>query len=44
MPAFSKFIDLHVPKDLEVYAVLDNLSANKVPQVADWLNDPKCAR
>ena len=42
--AFSKFIDLHVPKDLEVHVVLDNMSAHKAPPVAAWLDDPKRAR
>src|SRR5664280_2059533 len=42
--AFFKFIDLHVPKDLEVHVVLDNLSAHKAPAVAAWLDDPKRAR
>jgi len=42
--AFFKFIDLHVPKDLEVHVVLDNLSAHKAPPVAAWLEDPKRAR
>jgi transposase len=42
--AFFKLIDLHVPKDLEVHVVLDNLSAHKAPPVADWLANPKRAR
>jgi transposase len=42
--AFFKFIDLHVPKDLDVHVVLDNLSAHKAPPVAAWLDDPKRAR
>jgi len=42
--AFFKFIDLHVPKDLDVHVVLDNLSAHKAPPVAKWLADPKRAR
>ncbi len=42
--AFFKLIDLHVPKDLEIHVVLDNLSAHKAPPVAKWLADPKRAR
>ncbi len=42
--AFSKSIDLHVPKDLDLHVVLDNLSAHKAPPVAEWLADPKRAR
>lgn len=42
--AFFKWIDLHVPKDLDVHVVLDNLSAHKAPPVRDWLADPKRAR
>ena len=41
---FFKLIDLHVPKDLEVHVVLDNLSAHKAPPIRDWLADPKRAR
>ena len=42
--AFFKLIDLHVAKDLEIHAVLDNLSAHEAPPVADWLAHPKRAR
>lgn len=42
--AFFKLIDLHVPKDLEIHVVLDNLSAHKAPEVRDWLAHPKRAR
>ena len=42
--AFFKWIDLHVPRDLEVHVVLDNLSAHKAPPVATWLAHPKRAR
>ena len=42
--AFFKLIDLHVPKDLEIHVVLDNLSAHKAPPVAEWLAHPKRAR
>jgi transposase len=41
---FFKLIDLHVPKDLEIHVVLDNLSAHKAPPITDWLADPKRAR
>jgi transposase len=42
--AFFKFIDIHVPKDLAVHVVLDNLSAHKSPEVKKWLADPKRGR
>jgi transposase len=42
--AFFKLIDLHVPRDLEVHVVLDNLSAHMGPQVTRWLDHPKRAR
>jgi len=42
--AFFKFIDLHVPRDLEVHVVLDNLSAHKAPAVTEWLAHSKRAR
>lgn len=42
--AFFKWIDLHVPRDLEIHVVLDNLSAHKAPPVTAWLADPKRAR
>ena len=42
--AFFKWIDLHVPADLEVHVVLDNLSAHSAPPVAEWLADPKRSR
>jgi transposase len=41
---FFKLIDLHVPRELEVHVVLDNLSAHKAPEVTRWLADPKRAR
>lgn len=44
VPAFFKFIDLHVPADLEVHVVLDNLSAHKAPEVNKWLAHPKRSR
>jgi transposase len=42
--AFFKWIDMHVPKDLDVHVVLDNLSAHSAPPVTDWLAHPKRAR
>ncbi len=42
--AFFKWIDLHVPRDLDVHVVLDNLSAHKSEPVRNWLADPKRAR
>ena len=42
--AFFKLIDLHVPGHLDVHVVLDNLSAHKAPEVAEWLAHPKRGR
>ena len=42
--AFFKYIDLHVPKGLEVHVVLDNLSAHKAPAVRKWLEHPRRKR
>jgi transposase len=42
--AFFKLIDLHVPCDLAVHVVLDNLSAHMGPEVTRWLDHPKRAR
>jgi transposase len=42
--AFFKLIDLHVPRDLEVHVVLDNLSAHMGPEVTRWLDHPKRRR
>ena len=42
--AFFKLLDLHVPRDLEVHVVLDNLSAHKCPGVKEWLAHPKRKR
>ena len=42
--AFFKLIDLHVPRDLAVHVVLDNLSAHMGPEVTRWLDHPKRAR
>jgi hypothetical protein len=33
-------VDLHVPQDLELHVVLDNLSAHKAPPLAKWLATP----
>jgi transposase len=42
--AFFRLIDLHVPRNLEVHVVLDNLSAHMGPEVTRWLDHPKRAR
>jgi len=42
--AFFRLIDLHVPRDLEVHVVLDNLSAHLGAEVTRWLDHPKRAR
>ena len=42
--AFFKWIDLHVPRDLEIHVVLDNLSAHKAPPVTEWLAHRKRQR
>ena len=42
--AFFKWIDLHVPRHLEIHVVLDNLSAHSAPPVAQWLAHPKRQR
>ena len=42
--AFFKWIDLHVPRHLDVHVVLDNLSAHKSEPVRTWLADPKRER
>src|SRR6266513_1834360 len=34
--AFFKWIDLHVPTQLDVHVVLDNLSAHSAPPVTEW--------
>ena len=39
--AFFKWIDLHVPSDLDVHVVLDNLSAHKSEPVRKWLERPR---
>lgn len=42
--AFFKWIDLHVPAELDIHVVLDNLSAHKSEPVQTWLGHPKRAR
>ncbi len=42
--AFFKLIDAHVPRHLDVHVVLDNLSAHKAPEVAEWLAHPRRQR
>ncbi len=42
--AFFKWIDRHVPTDLDIHVVLDNLSAHKSEPVKTWLAHPKRAR
>jgi transposase len=42
--AFFKRIDIHVPRDLDVHVVLDNLSAHNSEPVRTWLAHPKRAR
>ena len=42
--SFFKLIDLHVPRDLEVHVVLDNLQVHKAPEVTEWLAHPRRAR
>jgi len=42
--AFFKLIDLHVPRDLAVHVVLDNLSAHMSPEVTKWLDHRRRAR
>ena len=42
--AFFKLIDLHVPRDLGVHVVLDNLSAHMSAEVTTWLDHPKRKR
>ena len=44
MLRFFKLIDLHVPADLDIHVVLDNLSAHKAPEVQKWLAHPKRKR
>jgi len=38
--AFFRFLDAHVPRELEVHVVLDNLSAHKAPAITKWLAQP----
>jgi transposase len=42
--AFFKWIDLHVPAELDVHVVLDNLSAHNSEPVTKWLEHPKRQR
>ena len=42
--AFFKWIDAHVPRELAVHVILDNLSAHKSEPVRDWLALPAQAR
>lgn len=42
--AFFKLIDLHVPADVELHVILDNLSAHKAEPVRDWLDHTKRSR
>jgi transposase len=42
--AFFKWIDIHVPRDLDVHVVLDSLSAHNSEPVRTWLAHPKRAR
>jgi transposase len=42
--SFFKLIDLHVPADLEIHVILDNLSAHKSEPVMKWLEHPKRKR
>jgi transposase len=42
--AFFKWIDLHVPRALDVHVVLDNLSAHSSAPVREWLQHPKRQR
>lgn len=42
--AFFRLIDLHVPRDLEVHLILDNLSAHMSPEVTRWLDHPNRER
>jgi transposase len=42
--AFFKWIDAHVPRELDVHVVLDNLSAHSAPPVKEWLEHPKRER
>ncbi len=42
--SFFKLIDLHVPRELDIHVVLDNLSAHKAPEIKTWLAHPRRAR
>lgn len=42
--SFFKLIDLHVPAELDIHVILDNLSAHKAEPVMKWLSHPKRSR
>jgi transposase len=42
--AFLKRIDRHVPRELDVHLVLDNLAVHKHAEVRKWLDHPKRKR
>lgn len=42
--AFFKLVDTHVPGDLKLHVVLDNLSAHTSQPVREWLEHPKRRR
>ncbi len=42
--SFFKLIDLHVPRELDIHVVLDNLSAHKAPEIKTWVAHPRRAR
>jgi transposase len=42
--AFFKLVDLHVPRQLDVHVILDNLQVHKAPEVTEWLAHPRRAR
>ncbi len=39
--AFFKLIDLHVPRDLAIHVILDNLQVHKAPEITEWLAHPR---
>jgi transposase len=42
--AFFKLVDLHVPRELDVHVILDNLQVHKAPEITEWLAHPRRAR
>lgn len=42
--SFFKLIDRQVPRGQQVHVILGNLSADKAPEVREWLADPRRAR